>query len=84
MTLMTTGYATEPAPARTIRVGPDPENYLVNRRMNESQQMSWSIASAHQLLQVRAALINGDFDSLVRPRIEPLAPCATQEPGLAA
>ena len=42
-------------------------NNLVNRRMNKSQQMRWSANGAHHLLQVRAAVINGDFDPLVRP-----------------
>jgi hypothetical protein len=37
-------------------------NRLVNRRMNKSQQMRWSPHGAHFLLQVRAAVLNGDFD----------------------
>ena len=41
-------------------------NRLVNRRMNKSQQMRWSPVGAHRLLQVRAAVINGEFDNLVR------------------
>ena len=40
-------------------------NNLVNRRMNKSQQMRWSALGAHRLLQVRAAVINGEFDRLV-------------------
>ncbi len=40
-------------------------NHLVNRRMNKSQQMRWSTHGAHQLLQVRAAIINGEFEQLV-------------------
>ncbi len=42
-------------------------NSLVNKRMNKSQQMRWSSTGAHCLLQVRAAIINGD-----------LAPCSLQ------
>ena len=34
-------------------------NFLVNRRMNKSQQMRWSRRGADQLLQVRCALYNG-------------------------
>jgi hypothetical protein len=33
-------------------------NSLVNRRMNKRQQMRWSPAGAHYLLQVRAAAFN--------------------------
>ena len=36
-------------------------NSLVNKRMNKSQQMRWSILGARRLLQVRAAVINGDL-----------------------
>ena len=39
-------------------------NSLVNKRMNKSLQMRWSSVGAHCLLQVRAALINGDTPSL--------------------
>lgn len=34
-------------------------NYLVNRRMNKSQQMRWSRRGADLLLQVRCAVYNG-------------------------
>jgi len=34
-------------------------NFLVNRRMNKSQQMRWSRNGADLLLQVRCALYNG-------------------------
>jgi len=34
-------------------------NFLVNRRMNKSQQMRWSRSGADLLLQVRCALYNG-------------------------
>jgi hypothetical protein len=36
-------------------------NWLVNKRMNKSQQMRWSAIGARCLLQVRAAVINGDL-----------------------
>jgi len=42
-------------------------NCLVNRRMNKSQQMRWSRRGADLLLQVRAAVLNGEFDVLARP-----------------
>ena len=34
-------------------------NFLVNRRMNKSQQMRWSRRGADRLLQVRCAVYNG-------------------------
>ncbi len=34
-------------------------NFLVNRRMNKSQQMRWSRRGADLLLQVRCAVYNG-------------------------
>ena len=34
-------------------------NFLVNRRMNKSQQMRWSRRGADRLLQVRCAVHNG-------------------------
>ncbi|MFL5287536.1 MAG: hypothetical protein ACJ8AW_42825 [Rhodopila sp.] len=36
-------------------------NFLVNRRMNKSQQMRWSRHGADLLLQVRCAVYNGKF-----------------------
>lgn len=50
-------------------------NFLVNRRMNKSQQMRWSRRGADLLLQVRCAVYNGTlgsgfgrlFDLLPRP-----------------
>ena len=39
-------------------------NYLINHRMNKHQQMRWSRRGAHMLLQVRAAVLNGEFDAL--------------------
>ena len=41
-------------------------NRLIGRRMCKAQQMRWSRAGAHALLQVRAALLNGEFDARVR------------------
>jgi hypothetical protein len=38
-------------------------NFLVNRRMNKSQQMRWSRTGADLLLQVRCAVYNGVFGS---------------------
>jgi hypothetical protein len=38
-------------------------NFLVNRRMNKSQQMRWSRRGADLLLQVRCAVLNGQFGS---------------------
>ena len=38
-------------------------NFLVNRRMNKSQQMRWSRRGADLLLQVRCAVVNGKFDA---------------------
>ena len=38
-------------------------NFLVNRRMNKSQQMRWSQRGADLLLQVRCAVYNGVFGS---------------------
>ncbi len=37
-------------------------NFLVNRRMNKSQQMRWSRRGADLLLQVRCAVLNGKLD----------------------
>jgi hypothetical protein len=36
-------------------------NFLVNRRMNKSQQMRWTRRGADLLLQVRCAVYNGKF-----------------------
>ena len=38
-------------------------NFLVNRRMNKSQQMRWTRRGADLLLQVRCAVYNGTFGS---------------------
>lgn len=46
-------------------------NFLVNRRMNKSQQMRWSRRGANLLLQVRCAVYNGTFGSGFGQRVEP-------------
>ena len=50
-------------------------NFLVNRRMNKSQQMRWSRRGADLLLQVRCAVYNGalgqGFGHLFAPRSRP-------------
>jgi hypothetical protein len=38
-------------------------NFLVNRRMNKSQQMRWSRRGADLLLQARCAVYNGTLGS---------------------
>ena len=55
-------------------------NFLVNRRMNKSQQMRWSRRGADLLLQVRCAVYNGtlasDFGQRFRPANDLLPPVA--------
>jgi len=46
-------------------------NFLVNRRMNKSQQMRWSRRGADLLLQVRCAVYNGTFGSTYGRRFQP-------------
>jgi hypothetical protein len=46
-------------------------NFLVNRRMNKSQQMRWSRRGADLLLQVRCAVYNGTFGSAYRRMFQP-------------
>ena len=46
-------------------------NFLVNRRMNKSQQMRWSRRGADLLLQVRCAVYNGALGSGFGQRFEP-------------
>jgi hypothetical protein len=45
-------------------------NFLINRRMNKSQQMRWSRRGADLLLQVRCAVLNGKFGSGFRQLFE--------------
>ena len=56
-------------------------NFLVNRRMNKSQQMRWSRRGADLLLQVRCAVYNGTFCSGSGQRF---APANDTHPGFAA
>jgi hypothetical protein len=52
------GYAR----ARPAHWWPSPvDRFLVNRRMNKSQQMRWSRHGADLLLQVRCVVLNGKF-----------------------
>jgi hypothetical protein len=46
-------------------------NFLVNRRMNKSQQMRWSRRGADLLLQVRCAAYNGTLRSGFGQRFQP-------------
>src|SRR4030081_3155566 len=46
-------------------------NFLVNRRMNKSQQMRWSRRDADLLLQVRCAVYNGTFGSAYGQKFQP-------------
>ena len=55
-------------------------NFLVNRRMNKSQQMRWSRRGADLLLQVRCAVFNGKLGSGFGQLFEP---ASTQGPQLA-
>ena len=42
-------------------------NSLVNHRMNKRRQMRWSEHGAQQLLQVRTAVVTGEFERLSLP-----------------
>ena len=46
-------------------------NFLLNRRMNKSQQMRWTRQGADLLLQVRCAVYNGTFGSGFGQRFVP-------------
>jgi hypothetical protein len=48
-------------------------NFLVNRRMNKSQQMRWSRRGADLLLQVRCAVYNGALGSGFEHVFEPVS-----------
>jgi hypothetical protein len=48
-------------------------NFLVNRRMNKSQQMRWSRTGADFLLQVRCAIYNGALGSGFGRLFEPVS-----------
>jgi hypothetical protein len=51
-------------------------NFLVNRRMNKSQQMRWLRRGADLLLQVRCAVYNGTlgsgFGQIFKPANDPI------------
>ncbi|HTW72177.1 MAG TPA: ISKra4 family transposase, partial [Acetobacteraceae bacterium] len=47
-------------------------NFLVNRRMNKSQQMRWPRRGADLVLQVRCAVYNGTLGSGFGQRFEPV------------
>jgi hypothetical protein len=47
-------------------------NFLVNRRMNKSQQMRWSRRGADLVLQVRCAVYNGTLGFGFGQRFEPI------------
>jgi hypothetical protein len=72
--LSATSYENGPSPGLNqhgrgagLRVGTSitegTANFLVNRRMNKSQQMRWSRRGADLLLQVRCAGFNGKLGS---------------------
>ena len=48
-------------------------NFLVNRRMNKSQQMRWSRNGANLLLQVRCAIYNGTLGAGIGHRFDRFA-----------
>jgi hypothetical protein len=76
-----TATADQPTPAAaaaiTVSVGTSitegTANFLVNRRMNKSQQMRWSRRGADLLLQVRCAVYNGTLGSGLGHRFQPHA-----------
>ena len=51
-------------------------NFLVNRRMNKSQQMRWSRNGADLLLQVRCAVYNGTLGAGFGQRFRRIADAA--------
>jgi hypothetical protein len=52
-------------------------NFLVNRRLNKSQQMRWSRRGADLLLQVRCAVLNGKLGSSFGQIFKADADCAS-------
>ncbi|HEY8611675.1 MAG TPA: hypothetical protein VIL69_10355, partial [Roseomonas sp.] len=53
-------------------------NFLVDRRMNKSQQMRWSRHGADRLLQVRCAVYNGTLGTGFGQRFYPANDCHPQ------
>jgi hypothetical protein len=39
-------------------------NYVVNKRFSKRQQMQWTQAGAHLLLQTRTRVLNGDLEKV--------------------
>ena len=77
------GWSTTPLDtAPSLRVGTSvaegAANFLVNRRMNKSQQMRWSRRGADLLLQVRCAAYNGTLGSGHGKLFEPVALAHTE------
>ncbi len=50
-------------------------NQLVSKRMIKKQQMRWTPDGAQRLLQVRSAVLNGDFDLHFRSWHQRFRPC---------
>jgi len=55
---------------------PGGANFLVNRRMNKSQQMQWCRRGADRLLQIRCAVYNGVLGSGQDRLFEPFSTSA--------
>lgn len=49
-------------------------NSLVAKRMVKNQQMRWSLSGAHLMLQVRAAMVNGNLRQRLRQKADRPAP----------
>jgi hypothetical protein len=52
-------------------------SHLVNQRMGKGQPVRWSAEGAHQLLQVRCAVLDGRLDAFFRelhPKFRPTPP----------
>jgi hypothetical protein len=65
-------YANGTVPVRTS-ITEGTANFLVNRRMNKSQQMRWSRDGADLLLQVRCAVYNGTLGAGFGHRFDRIA-----------
>ena len=59
----------EPDVGTTITEGT--ANFLVNRRMNNSQQMHWSRRGVELLLQIRCTICNGTLGSGFGQKFQP-------------
>src|SRR5208283_4569528 len=70
-----TGWSTTPSgtvPDRgSAPRSPKGRPFLVNRRMNKSQQMRWSRRGADLMLQVRSAVYNGTLGTGFGQRFQP-------------